>query len=108
MNTSNPFEDAPVIAHFFLRPLAVELGITVVGVFGPLPMEAKQIGELSSMDAVAILDNRHNDVGTPVIEIMEHVPALQLLNFPGYEDTRTLLDVLGYNRELIRRHTEAR
>ena len=92
---------APVLTHFFLRPMALELGLSVAGVFGPMPPEAKQIVELSDMKAVAILDNWHNDIGMPLIEIKPDIPALQLINFPGYEGTRTLLDVLIYNRRLI-------
>src|SRR6056297_750538 len=39
-----------VIAHFHQRALAEDLGMNVVGVFGPAPLEARQIDELSRLD----------------------------------------------------------
>ena len=88
-----------VIAHVFLKPFADEIGIEVVGVFGPAPLEARQIVNLSNLEADLILDNWHNEVGKPLLEVMKDTPVIELINFPGVEGTKTLLDVL----ELIRK-----
>lgn len=95
-----PFElsDRAVISHIFQKPLLDELGARIVGVFGPGPMEARQIVELSGKDAALIVDNWHNDVGKPLRDTMENVPQVIFINFPGEEDTRTLIDVLEFNR----------
>jgi zinc transport system substrate-binding protein len=94
--------DAKVIAHAFLRPIAVEIGIEVVGVFGPAPLQAKQIVDLSGLRADIILDNWHNEVGKPLLEVMDDTKAIELINFPGAEGTRTLYDVLELNRQRVR------
>ncbi len=96
------FLQSKVIAHAFLRPIAVEIGVEVVGVFGPAPLEAKQIVDLSGLPADIILDNWHNEVGKPLLEVMKDTKAVKLINFPGAEGTKTLLDVLVLNRERVR------
>ena len=95
-----PFEltDRAVIAHVFQKPLLDELGARIAGVFGPAPVEARQIAELSDKDAALVVDNWHNDVGKPLRNTMKDVPQVIFLNFPGEEDTRTLIDVLKFNR----------
>lgn len=92
---------AEVICHFFQRPLAEELGFTVIGVFGPAPIEASELNRLSEMKPDFLIDNWHNDVGAPLREIMPEIPAAVFINFPGHEGTETLLDVLRYNREKL-------
>lgn len=94
--------DAKVIAHAFLRPIAAEIGIEVIGVFGPAPLQAKQIVDLSGLPADVILDNWHNEVGKPLLEIMHDTKVVELINFPGAEGTTTLLDVLELNRARVR------
>lgn len=87
-----------VICHAFQAPLARELGLEVAGTFGPAPLEAGQIAKLSEISVDFIIDNRHNDVGIPLRETMPDTPVVTFINFPGHEGTRTLLDVLRYNR----------
>ncbi len=94
---------AKVIAHQFHKPLADELGFEVIGTFGPGPLEARRIAELSATDPALILDNWHNDVGRPLRETMPGVPVATMINFPGHAGTRTILDVLRYNRDELNR-----
>lgn len=51
--------------------------MNVAAVFGPGPLEARQIDEITRTEAVLIIDNGHN---------------------PGFEGTRTLLDIFEMNR----------
>ena len=94
---------AKVITHFFQKPLALELGFEVIGVFGPGPLQAKQIVELSELPADIIFDNWHNKISQPLLEVMKNTPVVELINFPGAEGTRTLLDVLELNRARLDR-----
>lgn len=96
------FAGARVITHAFLKPMAEELGVKVVGVFGPAPLEARKIAELSQQSAEIILDNWHNKTGAPLLEVMKETPSVELINFPGDDGTRTLLDVLETNRRRVR------
>ncbi|MBT3273690.1 MAG: hypothetical protein HN368_11075 [Spirochaetales bacterium] len=95
------FAGAKVVTHAFLRPVAGELGIEVIGTYGPAPMEAKQIAELAELPADLIVDNWHNDVGRPLLLSVEDIPSVQLINFPGRSGSRSLLDVLRLNRVLL-------
>ena len=93
---------AEVICHFFQKPLAKELGFRIIGVFGPAPLEASELNKLDGKRPDFIIDNWHNDVGKPLLEIMPDVPAAVFINFPGHSDTQTLTDVLHYNRKELR------
>ena len=90
-----------VLVHFFQRPLAEELGFDVLAVFGPGPLEARQIAEMSEENPVVIIDNWHNPTGTPLIETIPDSAYVTFINFPGEARTVTLLDVLEYNRAAL-------
>ncbi len=89
----------PVIAHVHQEELFRDLGVNIVETFGPGPLEAQQIARLSGEDPVLVLDNWHNEVSQPFAETLPDVPRVALINFPGEDDTRTMLDVLEHNRE---------
>lgn len=93
-----PYQGMPVISHMFLQGLARNLGFEVVGTFGPAPLEAKQLKELSSGEGKLIIDNWHTDVGAPLREVMPDTARVEFINFPGRDGTRTLFEVLEYNR----------
>jgi len=91
--------------HQFQVPLAKELGLKVLGVFGPAPLEAAQIAKFNKTSgaesAALIIDNEHNPVATPLKEIFPQAEYALLVNFPGMHDTVTLADVLKYNIKQI-------
>jgi len=93
--------DAPVVAHFHQRALAESLGMKVVGVFGPAPLEARQIDEISRLNPVLIVDNGHNPISTPLEETTDATITVWY-NFPGVAGTRTLADIFAYNRADLR------
>jgi zinc transport system substrate-binding protein len=93
---------APVVVHLFQQPLIQELGFSIRGVFGPAPLEAAQITKLSPLPAALIVDNWHNEVGGPLKETMKTSRYVSLINFPGPGGTVTLLDVLAWNRLLLK------
>ena len=98
-----PYRGMPVISHIFLQGLARSLGFEVVGTFGPAPLEAKQLKELSSGTGKLIIDNWHTDVGAPLREVMPDAARVEFINFPGRDGTRSLFDVLEYNRTELNR-----
>jgi len=93
---------APVVVHLFQKPLIQELSFNVAGVFGPGPLEAAQIARLSPLAARLIVDNWHNEAGGPLRETMSEVPYVSLVNFPGADGTKTLLDVLSDDRARLK------
>jgi ABC-type Fe3+-hydroxamate transport system substrate-binding protein len=92
---------APIVVHVFQQPLMAELGFTIKGVFGPAPLEAAQIAKLSAEKVTYIVDNWHNEVASPLRETMPGARYASLMNFPGPDDTKTLLDVLSDNRHTL-------
>ncbi len=92
---------APIVVHVFQRPLMAELGFAIKGVFGPAPLEAAQIAKLSAEKATYIVDNWHNEVAGPLRETMPDARYASLINFPGPDDTRTLMDVLSDDRHIL-------
>jgi len=94
---------ASVVCHAFLAPIAQELGLNVVGTYGPAPLEAVKIAELAGKKPRFILDNWHTDAGKPLIRALPETPVVSFINFPGKDGTKSLLDVLTYNREQLRK-----
>ena len=92
----------PVLVHFHQKPLADALGFEIKGVFGPQPLEVKQIAEMAKADVTLIFDNAHNPMAAPLEEILA-IDAVELVNFPGFplEDgstvPETLTEVMEYN-----------
>ncbi|TVR66147.1 MAG: ABC transporter substrate-binding protein [Spirochaetaceae bacterium] len=90
-----------VLVHGFQVPLMEDLGIPVAGRFGPGPLEAQQIVRLTRTGATIIVDNWHNEVAQPLRETLPDAPVVTFINFPGHQGTRTLLDVLRFNRDAL-------
>ena len=82
-NELAPYRNVPVVTHTFLQGMVKSLGLSVVGTFGPAPLEAKQLKELSSSGAELIIDNWHTDVGSPLRETIPPQKTLSLSTSPG-------------------------
>jgi hypothetical protein len=93
--------EIPIVAQFFIGPLAQELELNIAGIFGPRQLEAFDIQELMKLDFELILDNAHNPSARPLAESKKDVPVAYLINFPGKGNTKTLEDVIRYNVEMI-------
>ncbi len=89
------------LAHVFQRDLVELLGARVAGAFGPAPLEAKQIADLTKTGAGLVVDNWHNPASGPLKETLPNARFVELINFPGKDDTRTLEDVLRYNTDRL-------
>lgn len=91
-----------IIVQFHQKPLAAALGFDILGVFGPQPLEVRQIADFGKMKPKFIIDNAHNPMATPLIEILD-VEAVELVNFPGFPNSDgtiypdTLVGVMNYN-----------
>ena len=93
---------APVVVHLFQQPLIAELGFDIRGMFGPGPVEAAQITKLTPTNARFVVDNWHNEAGGPLRETMKEARYVSLINFPGPDGTKSLLDVLADNRARLK------
>jgi len=90
--------EKPIVVHYYQKVLAELFGVKVAGAFGPAPLEAKQIADLSKTGAIVAIDNWHNPVASPLSETLGGLKIAEFINFPGKGNTRTLVDVLNYNK----------
>jgi zinc transport system substrate-binding protein len=93
------WSSAAVLAHAMHKPLLEELGFRIVGVFGPAPLEATKIRDLSGLGARLIVDNVHNPVASPLRETVKDARYLALRNFPSSDIS--VLEILAENRRLM-------
>lgn len=92
----------PVLVQFHQQPLAETLGFDILAVFGPQPLEVRQLARLGQMKPALIIDNAHNPAASPIEEILG-MDAVRLVNFPGFTNDDgsvtpdTLIEVMKYN-----------
>ncbi len=89
-------EKRQVCSHFFQQDIINELGLDLINIFGPQPLEAYDFKKLNEPATDLIIDNIHNPIGAPLEEILK-VKRIELVNFPGTNGTRSLEDVINYN-----------
>jgi zinc transport system substrate-binding protein len=90
-----------VIVHFHQNGPAGSLGIKPLMVFGPAPPTLGENAEVLKIKPALIIDNYHNPVADPFLEMDEEPAIVRWINFPGTEGTTTLMDVLEYNRKQL-------
>ncbi|MDC7226770.1 MAG: zinc ABC transporter substrate-binding protein [Spirochaetales bacterium] len=96
----------PVLVHFHQQPLVQALGFEILGVFGPQPLEVRQIAELGRTEPFLIIDNAHNPMAAPLVEITG-ANLVELINFPGFPLQNgdpapdTLSGVVRFNAEKL-------
>lgn len=88
-----------LLTHMHQEAMFEDLGVNIEGSFGPGPLEAQEIARLSGEQPLVVIDNAHNEVAGPLEETLEDVRVVPFINFPGEGGTRTILDVLRYNRQ---------
>lgn len=93
---------APILVHAMHRPLAAELGFRIDGVFGPGPLEAAQIRDLSARSVRLVIDNAHDPVAAPLRETLRSARFVELVNFPPSPRQGTLADLLAEDRARLR------
>ncbi len=81
--------------------LAKELGLDIVGVFGPGPVSAEELLEAKKAGYDLIIDNIHNPTGKPVTEILPKAKYIEWRNFPTAVEHDALKKVVEENIELL-------
>lgn len=77
--------------------LAKDLGFDVVATFGPGPVTSEQIADAESVGYDFIIDNVHNPVGSPLVEVSPNSKYLIWRNFPETIENDALLHVIQAN-----------
>ncbi len=81
--------------------LAKELGLDIVGVFGPGPVSAEELLDAKKAGYDLIIDNIHNPTGKPVTEILPKAKYIEWRNFPTAVEHDALRKVVEENIELL-------
>lgn len=81
--------------------LAKELGLNIVGVFGPGPVSAEELLEAKKAGYDLIIDNIHNPTGKPVTEILPKAKYIEWRNFPTAVEHDALKKVVKDNIDLL-------
>lgn len=92
-----------VVVHFHQQGLAASLGFKPALVFGPAAPSLSETRTVLNEKPMLIIDNYHNPVSTSFLEMKEKPAIVKWINFPGSEGTKTLFDVLEYNRYALNR-----
>lgn len=81
--------------------LAKELGLEIVGVFGPGAVSAEELLEAKKAGYDLIIDNIHNPTGKPVTEVLPKAKYIEWRNFPTAVEHDALKKVVSDNIELL-------
>ncbi|MBN2618948.1 MAG: ABC transporter substrate-binding protein [Spirochaetales bacterium] len=98
----NGLDKKGVLVDFHMQSLAKEMGLNVIGVFGPGPLTPQQLVEFKNTNPAFIIDNLHATKATALQEILPQAKYVVFMNFPGQNGTISLLDVVKYNMEQIK------
>lgn len=79
------------------RFLANELGLNVAGTFGPGPLTSEQLLEAKKQGYDLIIDNVHNPVGNPILEVLPDAKYVVWRNFPETVEHKALIKVVDAN-----------
>lgn len=83
-------------------PLAQDLGLNIIGTFGPSPLTSAQIAEIAKNKPDIIIDNVHNPVAAPAKQVSESSVIIEWRNFPDtIEGDNLLYNVVFKNIELL-------
>ncbi|MDC7235983.1 MAG: ABC transporter substrate-binding protein [Spirochaetales bacterium] len=91
------------VVHFHQQGLAATLGFKPVLVFGPAAPTLGETRTVLDSKPLLIIDNFHNPVSSSFLEMKEKPAVVSWINFPGHNGTKTMLDVLEYNRDELNR-----
>ncbi len=93
-----------VYVHFHQVAFAKSLGLNVVGSFGPNSITAKNIEDISKINNVLIIDNIHNQLAEPLLEVNENAIKIVWTNFPNNIEEKALYNMLKDNIESLLRN----
>lgn len=89
--------DKKFYVHFHQVGFAKSLGLNIVGTFGPNGITSTNIDEIAKLDEVYIIDNVHNLLSDPLLEVNQKAKQIIWRNFPNKEEENALYNMLDNN-----------
>ena len=90
-----------VYCHAMQIYLAKDLGLEVSGTFGPGPLTATQIAEVAKGGYDIIIDNVHNPIASPLMEVSPKTKLVVWRNFPATVERGSLQKMVQENIEAL-------
>ena len=89
--------NAKVLCNRHQRYLAHDLGFTAVTLFGPDAVTASQLADAKDGGYDILIDNVHNPLGSPLVEVAPNMAYVVWRNFPEKIERNALLHVIQEN-----------
>lgn len=90
-----------VYCHSMQTYLAKDLGLQIAGTFGPGPVTAAQIAEVAKGGYDIIIDNIHNPIAKPLMEVSPNSKLVVWRNFPDTLERGSLEKMVKQNIETL-------
>ena len=90
-----------VYCHAMQVFLAKDLGLQVGGTFGPGPLTASQIAEVAKGGYDIIIDNVHNPIASPLLEVSPNTKLVVWRNFPETVERGSLQKMVQANIDAL-------
>ncbi len=90
-----------VYCHAMQVFLANDLGLQVGGTFGPGPLTASQIAEVAKGGYDIIIDNVHNPIASPLLEVSPNTKLVVWRNFPETVERGSLQKMVQENIDAL-------
>lgn len=90
-----------VYCHAMQVFLAKDLGLQVGGTFGPGPLTASQIAEVAKGGYDIIIDNVHNPIASPLLEVSPNTKLVVWRNFPETVERKSLQKMVQQNIDAL-------
>jgi len=90
-----------VYCHAMQAFLAKDLGLSIAGTFGPGPVTAAQIAEVAKGGYDLIIDNIHNPIAKPFMEVSPATKLVVWRNFPERGGRNSLNEMVKANIEQL-------
>ena len=90
-----------VYCHSMQVYLAKDLGLSVAGTFGPGPLSAAQIAEVAKGGYGLIIDNIHNPIASPLLEVSKESRLVVWRNFPESGNKNSLQTMVQANIDAL-------
>jgi len=90
-----------VYCHAMQVYLAKDLGLQVIGTFGPGPLTATQIAEVAKGGYDIIIDNVHNPIASPLMEVSPKTKLVVWRNFPETVERASLKKMVQENIDAL-------
>jgi hypothetical protein len=95
-----PFSGKRVVVHRFAQPFAQWAGLQIVQIISPGELTTKVIGDAIAKNPELVVDIYHFPVAQVIAENAK-CKYMQVINFPGIENTQSLEDIFEYNSEKL-------